>query len=410
VSAMGDHGWQLALIAGLVLVNAVFSGSEMALVSLRDGQLQRLARDSAGGRVLARLARDPNRYLATIQIGITLAGFLASAVAAVSLAEPLVPRLGLLHGWAEPAAIVLVTAALTVFTLVVGERAPKRIARPHPEAWALATAWPLSVLAAICRPAGWLLGAATNLVVLVAGADPHRSRHDVTTGEIRDLVTAVQSFSARQRTIIHGAFEITERALRAVVVPRQQVLSLPADLPAAEGVRRLIAAGHSRAPVTTTGGLDNVLGIVHVRDIIHADGPVAGHSRPALLLPDTLTVCDALRHLRQQRQQMALVVDEQGGVEGIITLEDLVEEVVGEIDTDTDTDLQAVIHQSMARCCCPAPSPSTTCPTSACTCPTWKHAARTSPSPGCCWPASDTSPPNPVHMSPSAATPLASPQ
>ena len=253
---MGDHGWQLALIAGLVLVNAVFSGSEMALVSLRDGQLQRLARDSAGGRVLARLARDPNRYLATIQIGITLAGFLASAVAAVSLAEPLVPRLGLLHGWAEPAAIVLVTAALTVFTLVVGERAPKRIARQHPEAWALATAWPLSVLAAICRPAVWLLGAATNLVVLVAGADPHRSRHDVTTGEIRNLVTAAQSFSARQRTIIHGAFEITERALRAVVVPRQQVLSLPADLPAAEGVRRLIAAGHSRAPVTTTGGLE----------------------------------------------------------------------------------------------------------------------------------------------------------
>jgi nucleotide-binding universal stress UspA family protein len=156
-------------------------------VSLRDGQLQRLARVSAGGRVLARLARDPNRYLATIQIGITLAGFLASAVAAVSLAEPLVPRLGLLHGWAEPAAIVLVTAALTVFTLVVGERAPKRIARQHPEAWALATARPLSVLAAICRPAVWLLGAATNLVVLVAGADPHRSCQDVTTGEIHDL-------------------------------------------------------------------------------------------------------------------------------------------------------------------------------------------------------------------------------
>jgi CBS domain containing-hemolysin-like protein len=183
---MGSHGWQLFLIVGLVLVNAAFSGSEMALVSLRDGQLQRLARVSAGGRVLARLARDPNRFLATIQIGITLAGFLASAVAAVSLAEPLVPRLGLLHGWAEPAAIVLVTA-LTVFTLVVGERAPKRIARQHPEAWALATARPLSVLAAICRPAVWLLGAATNLVVLVAGADPHRSCQDVTTDEIHDL-------------------------------------------------------------------------------------------------------------------------------------------------------------------------------------------------------------------------------
>jgi putative hemolysin len=182
---MGSHGWQLALIVGLVVVNAAFSGSEMALLSLRDGHLQRLAHASAGGRALARLARDPNRYLATIQIGITLAGLLASAVAAVSLAEPLAPRLGLLHGWAEPAAIVLITAALTGLTLVVGELAPKRIARQHPEAWAMATAWPLSVLAA-------------------AGADAHRSRQDVTTGEIRDLVTAAQSFSARQRTINHG--------------------------------------------------------------------------------------------------------------------------------------------------------------------------------------------------------------
>jgi len=198
----------------------------------------------------------------------------------------------------------------------------------------------------ICRPAVWLLDATANMVVRLARGDPSQARRDVTSEAIRDLVTAAQSFSPQQRAIIGGAFEITGRVLHAIVVPRRQVLTLPADLAAAEGVRRLTASGHSRAPVTTADSLDHPLGIVHVRDLIGADGPVAAHVRPPLLLlPETLPVCDALRRLRQQRQHMALVVDEHGGVEGIITLEDLLEEVVGEIYSDTDSDVQAVTCQ-----------------------------------------------------------------
>ena len=143
---------QLGLVAVLVVLNAGFAGSELALISLREGQLQRLEQQHETGKVLARLARDPNRFLSTIQVGITLAGFLASATAAVSLAEPLVDPLGFLGGAAEPAAIVLVTLALTFVTLVFGELAPKRVAMQRAERWALMAARPLSGIAGCPGP------------------------------------------------------------------------------------------------------------------------------------------------------------------------------------------------------------------------------------------------------------------
>ncbi|MFF5080076.1 hemolysin family protein [Actinoplanes sp. NPDC000266] len=342
---MGGYGWQIVLVVVLVLVNAAFSGSEMALISLRDSQLQRLERQSRGGRTLARLARDPNRFLATIQIGITLAGFLASAAAATSLAKPLTGPLGFLGTAAEPVAIVLVTMVLTFFTLVVGELAPKRIAMQRAEGWALLAARPLDTLSTLSRPVNWLLGKSTDLVVRMAGVDPNATREEVSTEEIRDMVTQQQEFTPEQRTIISGAFEIAERILREVLVPRRDVLILPAGLPANEALTRLVASGHSRAPVTGSMGLDDVLGVVHLRDLIDARGPVRDHLYTALFLPETLKVSDAMRQLRVQHQQFAFVVDERGAIDGIVTMEDLVEEVVGEIYDETDRDVQSVVRE-----------------------------------------------------------------
>jgi putative hemolysin len=343
---VGSYGAQLALVAVLVLLNGALSGSEMALVSLRESQVRRLARGSRAGRVVATLTRDPNRFLATIQIGITLAGFLASAAAAVSLAAPLTAALGVFGEAAEPVAILLVTLALTFVTLVVGELSPKRIAMQRAEGWALVAARPLNLLATVCRPAVWLLGKGTDLVVRLAGADPRGRREEVTTEEIRDMITAQRGFSSEQRTIISGAFEIAERILREILVPRRDVVHLSAALPADEGVRQLVAAGHSRAPVTGPLGLDDVLGVVHVRDLFDAYGTVGGCARPAMFLPESLKVSDALRQMRQQRQHLALVVDERGVIDGIVTMEDLVEEVVGEIYDETDRDVQAVVRQA----------------------------------------------------------------
>ncbi|NMO54242.1 HlyC/CorC family transporter [Actinoplanes sp. TBRC 11911] len=342
---MGGTGGEIVLVLVLVLVNAAFSGSEMALVSLRESQVQRLERESGAGRVLARLSRDPNRFLATIQIGITLAGFLASAAAAVSLSEPLVQPLSFLGSAAEPAAIVIVTVLLTFVTLVIGELAPKRIAMQRPEGWALLVARPLDWLSKFSRPAVWLLGAATNLLVRLAGGDPAAQREEVTTEEIRDMVAAQQDFSAEQRTIISGAFEIADRILREILVPRRDVLTLATGTPAKEALRLLIDAGHSRAPVVGPAGLDDVIGMVHLRDLVDADGTVDSLARPGLFLPETLRVSDALKELRGERQQLAMVVDERGAIDGIITMEDLVEEIVGEIYDETDRDVAAVIKE-----------------------------------------------------------------
>ena len=343
---MGGIGGEVVLVLVLVLVNAVFSGSEMALVSLRDSQVQRLERQSRSGRVLARLTRDPNRFLATIQIGITLAGFLASAAAATALAKPLTGPLSFLGAAAEPVAIVLVTIVLTFVTLVIGELAPKRIAMQRTEGWALAAARPLDVLAMISRPAVWLLGAATDLVVRLAGGDPKAQREEVTPEEIRDMVAAQQEFSAEQRTIISGAFEIADRILREILVPRRDVLTLPTGTPAGEALRLLIGGGHSRAPVVGPAGLDDVIGTVHLRDLVERDGPVDALCRPGLFLPETLRVSDALKQLRAERQPLALVVDERGAIDGIVTLEDLVEEIVGEIYDETDRDVAAVVREA----------------------------------------------------------------
>jgi putative hemolysin len=341
---VGGYGAQLALVLVLVLLNAVFAGSEMALVSLRESQIRRLERSSRGGRVLARLADDPNRFLATIQIGITLAGFLASAAAAVSLAQPLIEPLGFLGGAADAVAIVVVTVVLTFVTLVFGELAPKRIAMQRPEGWALAVARPLDVLSTVSRPLVWLLGKTTDLVVRLTGGDPGAGREEVSTEELRDMVAAQQTIPDDQRMIISGAFEVADRVLREVITPRGQVFTLAADTPAPEALRSIVKAGQSRAPVVGPSGLDDVLGLVHIRDLVDSDGTVADKANPAVFLPETLKVTDAIRQLRQQRQQFAVVVDERGSVDGIVTMEDLVEEIVGEIYDETDQDVQDVIR------------------------------------------------------------------
>ncbi len=333
----------VGLLVALILLNAVFAGSEIALISLREGQLRRLERRSAAGRRLAHLAGDPNRFLSTIQIGITLSGFLASAFAAITLAQPLVPYFDFFGSAAEPAAIVVVTAALTFVTLVVGEIAPKRIAMQRAEQWALFVARPLDVMATAARPLVWLLGRATDLVVRLLGGDPALRRGMVTEEELRDLIAGQTAFSEQHRTIISGAFEIGSRTLREVLVPRVQVFSLPSDLSVTDAVVQMAEAGFSRAPVVERN-LDEVVGVASLRILIGERGAVADHADPPLQLPESVTVVAAVRALQAEREQMAIVVDEHGGVAGLVTLEDLIEELVGEIYDETDPDVLTVVH------------------------------------------------------------------
>jgi putative hemolysin len=338
-------GVQLALVAFLIVLNAAFAGSEMALISLRAGQLARLEQRSSAGRVLAQLAREPNRFLSTIQIGITLAGFLASATAAVALAEPLVEPLAFLGRAARPGAIFTITLALTFVTLVFGELAPKRLAMQRAEAWGLVAARPLVVIAKVVAPAIWLLSYATDLTVRLFRGDPAVDRQAVTGEEIRDLIATQASYTAEQRRIIDGALELADRTLRQVLVPRSRVTALAADLSVDEALRRLTAAGHSRAPVFTDE-LDDADRTISVLGLVGRSGCVGDHARPATVLPESLNLVVALRELQSARQQLALVVSEHGGVEGIITVEDLVEELVGEIYDEHDRDVLTVVHDA----------------------------------------------------------------
>src|SRR5680860_529144 len=248
---MNDVWLQVGLVLVLVIFNALFAGSEIALVSLREGQIKKLEEGSKRQQVLARLARDPNRFLSTIQIGITLGGFLASATAAVTLSEPLVELLDPLGGAARPTAIFLVTLVLTFVTLVFGELAPKRVAMQRAEGWGLLAARPLAAIATAARPAVWLLGKSSDAVVRAVGGDPGKQRDDVSEEELRDMVALQPELSDEERAIITGAFEFADRTLREIVVPRPAVVGVPADLAAGRGttISRRVRSANSKAPV-----------------------------------------------------------------------------------------------------------------------------------------------------------------
>ncbi|MCK2237749.1 MULTISPECIES: hemolysin family protein [unclassified Crossiella] len=340
---MDGYWLNLALVAFLILVNALFAGSEIALISLREGQLRQLER--RGGRtarVLIRLTRDPNRFLAAIQLAITLSGALASATAAVTLAQPLVPALSFAGEAAGPLAVALVTLVLTFFTLVFGELAPKRLAMQYAHRWAMLVARPLDLIATIARPAIWALSRSTNVVVRLFGGNPEAGSEQLSPEELRDLVAGHRGLNAEQRMIITGALEIHERLLRHVLVPRRNVFVVPADATVQEARRMLADSGHSRAPVVRSGHLDDVAGVVHLRELLDDSTTVLEVTRAATIFPDTLRVSDALRQFKATHQQFALVVDERGAVDGIVTLEDLLEEIVGEIYDETDRDIMAV--------------------------------------------------------------------
>jgi putative hemolysin len=342
-------GTELALVAGLVTLNALLSGTEMALVSLRDTQVAQLATRGRAGATLAQLAANPSRFLATIQVGITLAGFGASASAAVNLATPVAALLEpMLASRAQSAAVALVTIVLAFITLVAGELAPKRIAMQAPDRWALLAARPLAVLQLLTSPVVWLLEHTANMLVRVAGFDPHAQADDITGVELKALVVDHDGLDAFHRSVLTGAFEVADRRVGEVLTPRLRVFTLPVDMRAADALRALAASGFSRAPVCGAAGLDEVAGVVHLRDLLDESGEphdtAADRSHPMLALAESAGALQALRRLQDTRSQMALVVDERGGGEGIVTVEDLVEELVGEIFDESDRDHAKVVR------------------------------------------------------------------
>jgi putative hemolysin len=333
----------IALILVLVVIQGIFVAAELALVSLRESQIKQLAHRGKRGQLIARLTADPNLFLSAVQVGVTLSGFLAAAFGADRVSgnlSPVLERLGLPSGVAQTTSIVLITLVISYVSIVIGELAAKRLALQRAEGISLALAPLVNFIARAARPVIWLLGVSTNVVVRLIGGDPGASREEVSDEEIRAMVSGSRTLGAEERQIVEDVFSAGERGLREVMVPRTEVDFLPGAMPAHRAVRELIKAPHSRYPVTGESA-DDILGFVHVRDLLDPEvstrsSPVADLARPVLSLPETARVLRALTEMRRAPSHLAIVLDEYGGTAGIVTMEDLVEELVGDITDEYD--------------------------------------------------------------------------
>jgi len=344
---VNDIWLNIAMVFVFVMVGGLFAGAEIALVSLREGQVKALAEQGRRGRAVQKLLEDPNRFLAAVQVGVTVAGFFSAAFGATTLAAPVADWLegmGMQEGLAGTLALVLVTIVISYVSLVVGELTPKRLALQRSEGFALLVAAPLNRIAWLSRPVIWLLSKSTNVLVRMLGGDPKVSGEAISQEELRDLVSAHESLSSDERRLISEVFRAGERDVREVMTPRTEVTFLEATMTASRAARLVGDSNWSRYPVVGRDQ-DDVVGFVHVRDLFLPGHPagraatVGDLARPVARLPGTARVLVALSEMRRGNQHLAIVVDEYGGTDGIVTLEDLIEEVIGEIYDEYDAEV-----------------------------------------------------------------------
>jgi putative hemolysin len=332
---------EVFVVLALVLLNGFFAMSEIAVVSARQARLETRARkDGRGARLALGLARDPGRMLSTVQIGITLVGIVAGAFGGARLAEPLAATLAgipALAPFSAEIAYALVIAAITYLSLIVGELVPKQLALRAPERIAALVAPTVDLVARISTPAVWLLETSSRFVLRILGSEV-QPPETVTEEEVKMLIaegTRTGVFHRQEQEIIARVLRLADRPVRAIMTPRVELVWLDIEDEPEQIARTIRESGHSRF-VVGRGSLDDVLGVVHVRGLL--DACLAGRPldpqaamRPIPVLPDTTPVPRALEALRQARVSIALVVDEYGEVEGVVTAEDVLEALVGDM-------------------------------------------------------------------------------
>jgi len=333
----------LALVVLFVLVGGVFAATELALVSLRETQVSQLAKRGGRGARVAAIARDPNRFLSAVQIGVTVAGFLSAAYGGSTLAPDVAPYfvdLGMGADTADTVALIVMTLIIAYLSLVLGELVPKRLALQRAAGVAMLTGPVLDRFATLMRPVIWLLSMSTNALVRLLGGDPNATSEEVSKDELREIVTSHGGLGDEERQILTDVFAATRSNLKEVMRPRGDVVFVEGALPLSEAATWVADQPYSRYPVIGEN-FDDVTGFVHIRDILGEHPPgrtVADVQREVLHLPGTNAVLPTVVLLRKQGAHVAVVVDEFGGTDGIVTLEDLVEEIVGDIRDEYDED------------------------------------------------------------------------
>ncbi len=343
----------ISLVIFLILLGSLFVAAEIALISLRDSQVRQVALRGRRGAKVAKLHSNPNRLLAAVQVGVTLSGFLSAALGAEKLGQFVIPWLeerGLDNSTANIASIIGVTLIIAYVSLVFGELAPKKIALFRAESIAMWSAGVVDLVANIFRPIIWLLSKSTDVVVRIFGIDPKEAREQMSEEELLDLVTGHAALSDEERDIVEEVFNASERQVHEVMVPRTEVDFIDSSLTVAKAIALASEKSHSRYPVVR-GSSDEVIGFIHVRDLINpalanSQAKIQELSRNIMFLPGTKGILPALTEMRAQRQHLAIVLDEYGGTDGIVTMEDLVETLIGDIRDEYDGDEEDLSPQS----------------------------------------------------------------
>ena len=356
----------LVPLAALILLNGFFSASEIALISLNDKKIQDMAEDGHLKAIkLKRILNEPSRFLATIQVGITTAGFLASAFAALYYADPLMAALktilsgitgsftmGVTDTALRNLSVILITLILSYFSLVLGELVPKRLASHNSERFAMAVIGPVTLLSKLTYPFVRFLTLSSNFFVRLFGIDPHQENENVTEEEIRMMVDVGEekgTIEIDEKEMINNIFEFNDKTVDDIMTHRMDIISLPLEATLDETVALINEEKYSRIPVYDDT-IDNIVGILFSKDIIQylaatystelsADGfNLQPLLRKPYFVPTSKHTDDLLRDFKVNKVHMAVIIDEYGGTAGIVTLEDLLEEIVGDISDEDDED------------------------------------------------------------------------
>jgi putative hemolysin len=349
--------WEILIIIVLILANGFFSAAELAVIASRRGRLRQQAEEGdKRAKQALELANDPSRFLPTVQVGITLVGTFTATFGGASLVHELADALAKvpwppLAEHAHGVALVIVGLGITLATLVLGELVPKRIALRRSEQLARFVAPMMIWLSRVARPAVWLMSSATNAVLTLANSEP-TAEPTVSVADIEHLIdtgTAEGVFEPLEKKVAVEALRLGERTVRDIMRPRIDLDALDADTPAEEVMGAVAMAGFSRLPVYERD-LDHIIGFVHIKDLflqqyLRRQIDLRKLLHPALFVPETMPLDRLLELFQEQHNQLAIVLDEYGGTEGMVTLEDVLEELVGEIRDEhrrekTDTFIQ----------------------------------------------------------------------
>jgi len=346
----------LALLVVLISLNGIFAMSEIAVISARDSRLQKMAKDGRRGANSAlSLKNNPASFLSTIQVGITMVGILSGAIGENALAEPLTTFIGTLpwlQPYAQPIALVVVVIALTYFSVVVGELVPKHLGLLDPEKIASLVARPMKMLARIASPLVWFFSASSTFLLRILGAGK-REQSSVTNEEIKLLMeqgAEAGIFHASERILVSNVLRLDEQPVVAIMTHRQDIHVLDITKPEAELREDLATCPYSRI-IVCRGGLDDVAGLLRTADLLQAAlacAPldIAQYLRQPLYVPEYVTTTQLLENFRKAQLQCALVVDEYGDIQGLVTLTDVLTAIVGEVPSSSLVETQEFIKRA----------------------------------------------------------------